>query len=273
MEIKTAQDVVEAIDEGYAKNKRERPRQYIGASIVGNPCGAYLAYSLRGYPEDAPDPKLQRIFQMGHILEDFVVRDLKRKADVRVWEKDGLTGRQHSYSEWGGHLSCHMDGHVELDDGKVRVLEIKSMNDNSWKKFASSGVKVSHPNYFAQCQMMMAMSGLEETLFIAINKNTQDYHAEIIDFDEIEVSFLQQKVISVLDNQAEKVSTDETDWRCRGCFNRSVCWAKTDPEKECASCANAKARKDGLWECSLHGGEAQDVCDDYVVYRARERQT
>ena len=143
--MSVALDTVKAIDEGYAREKRERARDYIGASGIGSACDAELAYSLRGFPNTDPDPRLKRIFRLGHILEDEVVRDLKLKADVRVWEKDGLTGRQHTYSELGGHVVCHMDGHIQLDDEVLRVLEIKSMNEASFKKFQKDGVKISPP--------------------------------------------------------------------------------------------------------------------------------
>ena len=172
--------VLVAIDDGYDKQKKEKARDYIGASGIGHPCDAYQAYSLRGFPNTQPDARLKRIFRLGHILEDEVVKDLKEKADVRVWETDGLTGRQHTYEEWEGHIVCHMDGHIELDDGVLRVLEIKSMNDASFKKFLKDGVKYSHPRYFGQVQMMMGMSKMDECFFIAINKNNSDYHAEIV---------------------------------------------------------------------------------------------
>ena len=98
MSIK-ATEVVIKIDDGYDKQTEGRAREYIGASGVGHPCDAYQAYSMRGFPNTEPDARLKRIFRLGHILEDEVVKDLKEKADVRVWEVDGLTGRQHTCEE------------------------------------------------------------------------------------------------------------------------------------------------------------------------------
>jgi len=270
MKIMNAPDVVEAIDEGYRDAPKQKSREYLGASIVGQDCLANLAFSLRGYPQDSPGPQLQRIFNFGHLLEDFVVRDLKKRADVRVWETDGLTGKQYAYEELGGHLVCHTDGHVELDDGVVRILEIKSMNDASFKKFLKSGVKISHPSYYAQVQMMMAMSGMGETLFIAINKNNSAYHAEIVAADELEISYLKQKVTTVLLGDVEKISASQTDWRCKGCFHRTVCWEQTE-YKKCTGCAHAQANERGLWDCTKTGDEAVNVCEHFAPWRPRER--
>jgi len=173
-----ARTVVLAIDEGYASRKREeKAREYIGASIVGNPCDALLAFNLRGFPNEEPDPKLQRIFSLGHIIEDLVVKDLKERADVRVWEEDGLTGRQHTYEAYGGHVVAHADGHIQLDDvedGDLMILEIKSMNAASFAKFKDKGVKFSHPHYFAQVQMMLGMSGFPRGFFIAYCKDNSE---------------------------------------------------------------------------------------------------
>ena len=271
-EIKTAQEVVEAIDYGYETTQREdRAREYIGASIVGNTCDAFLSFNLRGFPNDEPSPRLKRIFRLGHLLEDEVVKDLKEKADVRVWEVDGITGRQFSYELYGGHVSCHMDGHVELDDKVLRVLEIKSMNDASFKKFQKSGVKISHPQYFAQVQMMMGMSGMSEAFFIAVNKNNSEYHAEIVVFDEFEYSHLLGRVETSLKNEARKIATDDTDWRCRGCFKRSVCWSSKEVKKSCVTCIHSYPMPNGSWHCTIRETEGSLPCEKYETYKPKER--
>lgn len=247
-----ALEIVQKIDDGYERVKREeRAREYIGASIVGHACDAALAFNLRGFPNVEPEPFLQRIFNLGHIMEDEVVKDLKERADVRVWEVDGLTGRQHTYEELGGHVVCHMDGHIQLDDAsdEVMVLEIKTMNDASWTKFKDKGVRYSHPVYYAQLQMMMGMSGFERSFFIAINKNNSRYHAEIVRADPFEYSFLKERIRRVFAGEATKVSHDEADWRCRDCFKRGVCWEGMAVPKRCQTCAHAVPTGDGWWHC------------------------
>lgn len=272
-EILTAQDIVAAIDTAYEKDTEKRARQYIGASIVGNQCDAYLALSLRGFPNDEPDPQLKRIFQMGHMLEEVVVDDLKRRADIRVWEVDGLTGKQYTYQSWGGHVSCHTDGHIELDDQVVRVLEIKSMNKAKFVKFMEVGVKRSHPTYYAQVQMMMGMSGMTETVFIAICKDNSAYHAEIVKADPIEYAFISSRVERILTGERmPRIASDRLDWRCSGCFKRTTCWEEPVGEpKECAHCEHAAPRQDGAWWCNMHAREADEVCAQFRWYRPEDK--
>lgn len=266
MKQEKALKVVELIDEGYNKDTRERARQYIGASIVGTPCDAMLAYNLRGFPNDEPEPRLKRIFSFGNMLEDFVVKDMKQKADVRVWEVDPLTSRQHTYESWGGHVVCHTDGLVDLGDDEMRILEIKSMNDASFSKFKKSGVKHSHPRYFAQVQMMMGMANVQESFFIAINKNNSEYHAEIVEYDEFEYAHIRERIERAIGGTARKVSKDSTDWRCRGCFKAGVCWNGREVPKQCSTCTFATARPDGAWHCTVLDDEAREVCSKYEKY-------
>jgi hypothetical protein len=264
-----AQRIVDLIDEGYAQEDREsRARRYIGASGIGNKCDATLAFALRGFPDVQPSPRLKRIFALGHILEDIVVRDLKRKAKLAVLEVDPMTGKQFHYEVFGGHVRANLDGLIEQPNGDVWNLEVKSMNEASWAKFKEKGVKYSHPHYYDQMLMQMGLSGVTTSLFIAYNKNTSLYHAEVVTFDDMEWEFLKARIERVLGNQARKLASDESDWRCRGCFKAGVCWQGVKAKPACATCQDAMATQNGKWACMRHYREVapDDVCSDFNQY-------
>ena len=271
--MRQGEDIVAAIDDGYERDRRERARDYIGASIIGNACDAYLAFSLRGFPNDEPTPKLKRIFELGHRIEAIVLRDLKDKADIRIYETEGMTERQYTWEELGGHVVAHADGLAQLDENsdELAILEVKSMNERSWKKFKAEGVARSHPQYHAQVQMMMGLSGLERTLFIAYNKNTSEYHAEIVEADEFEWASQQLRINRVLENDAARIAAEPDDWRCRGCFKFSACWHDRDGEPACQKCTHAVASAGGDWWCDLHDRQAEKPCDEYRSYRPKEK--
>lgn len=269
--MKTPKEIVASIDAGYDQEPPRKARDYIGASSIGNSCDALLAFSLRGMPDNPPMARLKRIFLMGHLLETRVVRDLKEKADLRVWELDGLTGRQFAYEAWGGHISCHSDGQIEID-GQLMLLEIKTMNSASFAKFKNEGVKYSHPQYHSQVQMMMGMSGFTRTFFIAICKDNSEYHAEFVEFDPIEASYIEARVERVLAGEAKRIAHDPADWRCKDCFKRGVCWQGAEAERACQTCQHATPRPDGRWLCRLHGREALTPCEDWTQYQAKERE-
>lgn len=263
--------VVEAIDAAYERQKSKPARDYIGASIIGSACDAYLAFSLRGFPDDPPSPRLQRIFNMGHLLEDVVIADLK-KAGLSIYDRDPRTGRQFGYQLYGGHVACHMDGQVEFPDEEVGGLELKSMNDNSWTKFKNDGVRLSHPSYYAQMQMMMGMSGFRKFLFVAINKDNSSYWAEIVHFDLFQWSYYQERIKNIFLNEAKRVSTDPLDWRCKDCFKRTVCWEEPEQKPSCVRCAHATPSHDGKWWCLKHEKDADGPCGDYETYKPKVRE-
>lgn len=137
-------EIIDLIDQGYKEETGQKARQYIGASVIGNQCDAAIAFNLRGFPNVQADPQLQRIFQLGHIIEDIVVADLKRVPGLEIQELDPGTGHQWTYQASGGHVSCHTDG-IAIWQGVSLVLEIKSMNDASFTKFKNNGMQLRTP--------------------------------------------------------------------------------------------------------------------------------
>lgn len=266
-----AEEIVAAIDEAYTREKREKPRAYIGASIIGNGCDAYLSLSMRGFPDNPVDPRLKRIFGLGHHLEDVVVRDL-RKAGLTIFEVDGLTGRQYAIEAYGGHFRAHMDGQV-IEGADVGGLEVKSMNANKWEDFKKNGVRQSHIGYFLQMQAMMHFGKFPWFLFIAYNKNTSEYWCQIVEYDEMEGWSIEARIENVIDNNAMRVSKDEADWRCRSCFKSESCWGGNGVEMACRTCAFSVADvKAGGWWCQKHSKKAVDVCGDWQRFEPKDKK-
>ena len=271
-----SEDVIaQAIDS--LTKERGPARQYIGASGIGQPCDAYLAFSLRGFPDTPPSAQLLRIFREGHRIEDQVVADLK-EAGFWVSEVDPVTKKQYEFKEYGGNVVGHADGVISLDKhdsstSEVALLEIKSMNDAKFRKFKSDGVKVSHPAYNSQVQMMMGLSDgrYKKAVLVAYNKNTSAYASEIIPFSEKDFEFIKARIQIVISNEARKIAKDETDWRCRSCFKTDACWEKVTPIKECASCMHSAADPEERWHCLKHDRRASETCDDYEIYKPEDK--
>ena len=260
-------DITKLIEDAFAKPRKQKARQYIGASGIGQQCEASVAFSFRGYPDTPPDSRLARIFRDGHRIEYDVVKDM-RKAGLHVMENDPMTGKQWRFEGYGGLVMGNADGLLEVD-GATIGLEIKSMNDNKHKEFIRKGVKGSHPNYFDQMQFMMGLSGIERFVLVAYNKNTSAYHHEFVDFDIIRFSYLTAKVERVIANEAEKVATDESDWRCKGCFKRDACWHGAMPEEMTVrTCGNSYAEADGTFKCRVCDATE---CKDWTLYTPKSR--
>lgn len=263
-------DIGLKIDEAYRNEKPSEARAYIGASNIGNGCTGFLALSLRGFPDNPHSPRMLRIFRLGHKIEKVVVDDLK-KAGYSVWDVDPLTGRQHQYTDYGGHVRMHTDGLIEMDGGKVRVLEIKSMNNKKFNEFKEMGIAISHPMYYSQVQFELGYSGYEEGILVAYNKDTSEYHSEVIKFNIMFFEGLRAKAESALKNEARRISNSPTSFPCRFCFKSASCWGEAKVEKECKKCAHAYAVPSGDWWCSLHKKEAVEVCESWQRYKPLDK--
>lgn len=261
-------DITKLITEFWEKDEKEKPRAYIGASSVGHDCTAMLAFSHRGYPNNPPDQRLKRIFRDGHRIEYVVVADLT-KAGIHVMEKDPMTGKQWRYTDYHGHAMGNADGILETEEGTA-IVEIKSMNDAKFKEFVKKGVRSSHPTYYAQMQYLMGLSDMKRAILVSYNKNNSDYHHQWIDFDIFYYNSLRQKVEDVINGHGKKLSIDESDWRCRGCFKRDACWQGKEPAvKTIKTCGNATASTTNAeWTCK---NGCVETCQDWVRYIPYEK--
>ena len=75
-----------------AERSRQRPRDYLGASRIGEPCARRLVYEVptrRPIPAGSSTAATLRIFAAGHVFEDLAIRWLRqagfdlRTADAR----------------------------------------------------------------------------------------------------------------------------------------------------------------------------------------------
>ncbi len=250
----------------------EKPTDYrskcIGASIVGNPCEAFLSFTIRGFPEALIPPRVKRIFRDGHRIEDFVVKDL-RKAGYTVHDKDPYTGKQYKWDKHSGYIIFMADGIIEGNGiAEPMLLEVKSMNGALWTRFKTRGVLVSHPKYYDQLQMGMGLSGYRKGVLIAYNKDNSQYWDQTIEFDPVRYHFLLNRATRVLMNEAEKIGKDPTDWRCKDCSKRGVCWEDEPVVQDIRTCANAIPATGG-WNCSKG---CKGTCMNWERYKPKDKQ-
>ena len=258
----TEDEILQRIDEGSREKDREQ-RAYLGASMIGDDCEVRLQMGLRGYPKDEFDPRILRIFALGHIIEDIVVADLK-KAGFHVMEKDDFTNRQWEWKDAGGHIKAHADGLIDLGLGRLSLLEIKSMNNKKHTEFIKKGIKSANKRYFEQMQMMMGMGRLKEALFIAYNKDTSAYHCEIVEYDEFVFSFIKNKITRAMEGAKQRTSDDPTRFVCRFCDAKKYCWSDEHDEdipQICRTCDHSRPTFSGDWHCTLHNKSCNQPCD------------
>jgi hypothetical protein len=235
-----AQIIDTALD---AERAQQPPRDYLGASRLGVVCERALQYEYAGASVDPGrgfSGRVLRIFEVGHELEDLVVRWLRlagfelhtRKAD----------GGQFGFSCAGGRLQGHVDGIIQAAPAELglsfpMIFECKTMADKHWKVFAKSGVAVTKPVYAAQIATYQAymegsIDGISRNpaLLAAVNKDTQDIWFELVPFDAALAQRMSDRgvlVITATDagDLLPRAFHDPTHFECRMCAWQDRCWS------------------------------------------------
>jgi hypothetical protein len=94
-----------------ARNQRQRPRDYLGGSRIGEACARKLVYEVAHTPKDAGrdfDGGILRIFEAGHQFETLSIRWL-RQAGFDLRDR-GADGEQFGFAAASGKLRGHADG-------------------------------------------------------------------------------------------------------------------------------------------------------------------
>jgi hypothetical protein len=269
----TATDALQRLDDAVIATDRGPERSYVGASNIGHECFAYLQMALRGIPGKTPPPNALRIFRLGHVLEEEIVNDLKA-AGYAVREIDPETGEQWEWLAFGGHLRAHADGILRDKKGPAILLEIKTMNDKKWNLFKARGIKNSHPMYYSQMQIMMALGSIEEAMMVSYNKNTSTYHVEMVPYQADVGRMLLEKARMIIKNGYKTRVVDWPDsFSCKYCDRFDACWI-TDSEipKNCKTCNHSTPHKNQQWWCNKNQKLATKICDHYSRFTVLGRK-
>jgi hypothetical protein len=163
---------------------------------------------------------------MGHSVEARVIADLRL-----VYKVDG---EQRGFSDFGGRFRGHCDGIIRGVTSRPHVLEIKSANDASFKRFRELGIG-ARAEYAAQVQCYMGYAGLERALFVVENKNDQSLLVRRVRFDAEAFAALRDKAWGILEAKAPPAA-DRSD--CRWCDHEGAACASVDAgSPACCTCA------------------------------------
>lgn len=250
--------VVAAIEAAYERGT-ESERAYLGASVLGSECERQLWYSFRwAVPPEKFDGRKLRLFQTGHREEERLLNDLRR-IGVEVTEHDPVTGYQ-----WvavvvaDGHCRGHADARAIGIPGAEKTehaVECKTHNDKSFKALKKDGVEKSKPVHYAQMQLYMHGLGLTRALYLAVNKNDDELHAERLHYDaEAALRLVAKAERIVAAHRAPTKLHEDPDAKlaflCRSCSALGICHQGEFARRNCRTCLSSTPVADGGWHCA-----------------------
>jgi hypothetical protein len=212
-------------------------RDYLGASVLGDPCERAVQYYAIGIEQDSiPSGTKQDIFQRGHWIESLMIRRL-RAAGFILADIDPRTGKQFETAWLDGQVLGHPDGlllhWMGLDKCPIELpalWECKGLGSKWWKKVVKEGLRMAYPRYFGQMQLLMGGFNIQRGLFTAVNADTMERHHETVAFDQstytnllarAERIFLANKVGELL----PRAFADNAGMECRMCNFSKTCWS------------------------------------------------
>ena len=245
-------------------------RPYLGMSKIGHACARNLWYSFRWAAQKEISSRMRRLFYRGHREEQAIIQELESVGVI-------CYGYQIELEMAFGHSKGHIDGKAigVIEAPKTEhLLEFKTMNDKYFKQIKKEGVKKSKPVYYAQSQIYMAKEGLTRALFIAANKNTDEYYFERLHLNEPYAKELEAKAeyIIISEEPPKKLSDKPTWFECKWCDYLEVCHYSQAYLKTCRTCQRCDIELKGKWKCALHlielSTEQQKIgCDSYESIR------
>jgi len=277
--IEIRSQTVEAIYAAYVAKRDEKERNYLGASIIGDPCARKLFYSFRWVsPPERFDGRMLRLFETGHREEARMIADL-RMSGVEVWDVDE-NGEQFGFSDHGGHFRGHMDGvamGVVEAPKTPHLVECKTHNKKSFEKTRSAGVVEAKVEHEAQMQIYMHYEGLTRALYLFHGKNDEELESERVEYDPIFAMRLIAKALEIITADAPPMRlhddpTKKMAFACGYCQHKAVChdggWAR----RNCRTCLHSSPVMDGddaRWHCERHihdltYDEQQAGCESHI---------
>jgi hypothetical protein len=216
------------------ESHQQCPRDYLGASRIGEPCVRRLCYELMQVPVDdgaAFSGRMLRVFEAGHRFEEMTIRWLRLAGfDLRTHNRKG---EQFGFSVAGGRLRGHIDGVIvagpDIGLPWPALWEHKAVNAKSWTDIVKHGLRAARPVYFAQVQVYMAYMDVGVTLFTALNKDNQALCHEAVWFEAREAQALSDKAADILravdaDELPPRIAAASDFYLCRLCPFARRCW-------------------------------------------------
>ena len=263
---------IEVIDQALVDQcESEVPRGHLGLSGIAEPDIRTQWLKFRWSLPDTPPGRTLRIFNMGNMVEDEVVRILK-VAGFDVWEVDPDTGKQFNFKFFGGHFAGSADGVVRgiPETEKPLLLEIKSAKSSKFKelqKFRKESLNDNealqkwNKSYYGQVQCYMPNLGLGLSLFVVYNKDTSELITMIIEPEKYFWEGMKETGLRILEATAPPASTfPNRNWfeikKYKSEEYQRVYWGDQLPEPNCRNCLFAEPvldedRVDAAWRCKF----------------------
>jgi hypothetical protein len=236
---------------------KEAPfRNHLGGSIIGRKCDREIWYTFRWAKRPSFNGRMLRLFARGH-REEFLFISYLTRVGIAVEDRDPSTGKQWRIVDVDGHFGGSLDGIAtqvpDLPADEPVLLEFKTHNTKSFVNLVAEGVEKAKPEHHKQMQIYMHKRGLKHALYFAVNKNDDDLHIELVDYDPSIGPELIERARNIIRSAKppNRIAKHPSWFECKFCDYQRICHFGEPMDKSCRSCSNSEPAKDGRWRCKL----------------------
>ena len=224
----------------------ESQRQYLGASEIGDPCARKLWLKFHNYIEPEQfDNRKRRLFFRGH-REEPVLETLLESIGFEIIKSclDQVGFKR-------GFFAGHGDG-VYIYQGKRVAIEYKTHSLKQFDSLVRGKLRETHSKHYAQAIIYQKEFECDYALYVAVCKNDDRIHLDVIEFNEDHYKEYCDKAefVTMSDKPPERIASKATDFRCKFCHAHAVCWGMELPRVDCRNCTSvAKNQAKGEFYC------------------------
>lgn len=244
-------------------------RKHLGASTLGRPCAREIWYSWHWAKKPNHPGRLLRLFNRGHLEEARFVAML-RLIGCRVWTHSA-TGEQLRVSGHDGHYGGSLDGVVSglpEEPETPHLVEFKTHGSKSFSSLKSGGVREAKWEHYVQMQLYMHAYSLGKALYLAVDKDTDALHGEIVLYDRQTAERYLHRAKAIIDSPEppQQLNPNASWYQCRYCTFHPICHSYALPEVNCRTCAHSTPVKEGRWECARENliPASCEACSDHI---------
>ena len=220
------------------------PRPHLRMSSVGHPCRRYIWHEFNNRLEMKPTPQVSIKLEMGKRLEDLVIDVLKgfHANDEFAHEQgaawiDNFPSPKPPFVVTGKYdVGTYSMKYSECDR---TIIEIKCISNSTFNYIKKRGLIWGSNMYYRQLLFYVgSIIRLEgpydwDGLFVALNRDTGEFYAEFIEYDDTYFHQCLDDLISIVYSYKDRVPLIKDAFRsmyCKNCQYRHDCY-KEDEDK------------------------------------------
>lgn len=263
-------DAYRPVDDGF--------RSHLGASVIGKECARQIWYGYRATKLPHFDGRMTRLFNRGHLEEGRFIA-LLLSIGAFIYQQDG-EGKQLRFDDYEQHFGGSCDSIVfglpDFDPNEAVLTEYKTHNQKSFLKLKKDGVRIAKFEHYVQMNLYMDKFKLLHGLYMAVNKDNDELHAEILEYDSETAKYYNERAKDIIYSKVppNRISKSPSFFACTWCEYKITCHrqpGKTQSiDKTCRTCIHSEPSTEGNWFCNLHRRpinktEQLTACDKYTI--------